>query len=440
MIQLQLFKSLESAKRGKNERCGIYAWHSYYAGYSEKFVASAIDYLNLNSSHVILDPWNGSGTTGFVAGNLGIPTLGLEINPVMNIFSAAKSPYLISQKPILYQLADDICKTYSKRMIEQGDRTLTEDPLLELMPADLCQGIRLLYCSIEACTYPDYPLSNQLIDLIETNKAKVINPFKAFFKAALFITNRQVMEWEKLSNPTWFKPKNPESIQEYSWEQIEDKFRAIIDFMVVDLEKFLEKNSSKVLHLPIEMNSRKIALENNSIDGIITSPPYLTRIDYAMSTKPELLIISESKEFKKLRTQMIGTPLIVDKSITINPIWGKICVELLQKILTHPSKASASYYFHTQIQYFRDIEQSFQEIIRILKPKSKALIVVQSSYFKEHEIPLGDIYVELLQNLGAFSQIIKRETVRGHLASINTKSNQYKRNKVYYEDVVYLEK
>lgn len=438
MMQLQLFKTLESAKRGKNERSGIYRWHSYYAGYSEKFVASAIDYLNLNSSHVLLDPWNGSGTTGVVASNLGISTLGLDLNPVMNIFSAAKSRYLRSQKPILYQLSHEICQTYSQ-MISEGN-PLTEDPLLELMPASLCQGIRLLHLSIEASQYPDYPLCDRLVELIPIPNPPTHNPFQSFFHAALFIMTRELMGWQKSSNPTWFKPNNSQLHPDYSLEQIRDKFRTTIQGMVADLETYQNTNQSQVFHLPITMDSRKISLAENSIDGIITSPPYLTRIDYAISTKPELLILRDSNYLRKLREQMMGTPVIVDKTIPINPIWGKICEKLLENILNHPSKAAVSYYFHTQTQYFQDVEKSLREIIRVLKPKSKALIVVQSSYFKEHEIPLGEIYVEMIQNLGISSQIIKREPVRGHLASINSKSNQYKPNKVYYEDVILLEK
>jgi DNA modification methylase len=437
MIQLQLFKTLESAKRGKNERCGIHRWHSYYAGYSEKFVASAIDYLNLNSNHVLLDPWNGSGTTGVVASNCGISSLGLDINPVMNIFSAAKSRYLLSQKPILYQLADDICQTYSQ-MISKSN-PLTEDPLLELMPASLCKGIRLLYLSIEAGQYPDYPLSNSLLELITIPNHPKINPFQSFFHAALFIITRQLMGWQKASNPTWFKPNNFKLNPDYCLEQIRDKFRTTLQGMIQDLETYQNQNPDQVFHLPITMDSRKIELADNSIDGIITSPPYLTRIDYAISTKPELLILRDSHYLRNLREKMMGTPVIVDKTILINPIWGKTCGKLLENILGHPSKGSASYYFHTQTQYFQDVEKSLREMIRVLKPNSKALIVVQSSYFKEYEIPLGEIYVELIQNLGLCSQIIKREPIRGHLASINSKSNQYKPHKVYYEDVVLME-
>ncbi len=210
--------------------------------------------------------------------------------------------------------------------------------------------------------------------------------------------------------------------------------------MIIDLELSSIPILDKIIHLPLTMDSRNLNIEDDSIDGVITSPPYLTRIDYAMSTKPEILILSNSRTLREIREDTIGSPVIVDKNISVNSLWGKSCLQLIEKIKKHNSKAAKSYYLPNMLQYFRDAELSLREIIRVLKPKSKALIVVQSSYFKEQEIRLGEIYTELCKNLGIKSQIISREIVRSHMAHVNTKSNQYKKKKVYFEDVVCLTK
>jgi hypothetical protein len=81
---------LASAKRGAKERQGVHAWHPYYAGYSEAFVSSAIEYLGVNNSHVLLDPWPGSGTTAPVASRYKLPIIELEINPAMHLFANVK--------------------------------------------------------------------------------------------------------------------------------------------------------------------------------------------------------------------------------------------------------------------------------------------------------------------------------------------------------------
>lgn len=76
MPHISLSKKLASAKRSPSERKGIHSWHPYYAGYSEAFVTSAIEYLAINKSHLLLDPWHGSGTTALVASRYKLRTIG----------------------------------------------------------------------------------------------------------------------------------------------------------------------------------------------------------------------------------------------------------------------------------------------------------------------------------------------------------------------------
>ena len=124
----------------------------------------------------------------------------------------------------------------------------------------------------------------------------------------------------------------------------------------------------------------------------------------------------------------------------MDSIWGETCLAVLKQVEMHSSKAARSYYLPNMLQYFRDVELSLRECIRVLKPKSQALIVVQSSYFKEHEINLGQIYTEICRNLGTQCEIVNRDVVRGHMAHVNTKSSLYKSDKTYYEDVVCITK
>ena len=90
--------SLCSAKRTAVEKTGLHGWHPYYAGYSEAFVESAIRYLRCDRNTLLLDPWAGSGTTGIVAAKTGIPSICLDINPVMATFAAAKSYQVLSRE------------------------------------------------------------------------------------------------------------------------------------------------------------------------------------------------------------------------------------------------------------------------------------------------------------------------------------------------------
>lgn len=53
----------------------------FYAGYSTSFVADVLLYWNLPGNSVILDPWNGSGTTTDIASKMGYKAIGYDLNP-----------------------------------------------------------------------------------------------------------------------------------------------------------------------------------------------------------------------------------------------------------------------------------------------------------------------------------------------------------------------
>ncbi|MGH8417671.1 MAG: DNA methyltransferase [Pseudomonas sp.] len=60
--------------------------YKYYAGFSEEFVESAISrsllQFELNTSLLVLDPWNGSGTTTHFCSKVGTSSIGLDRNPL----------------------------------------------------------------------------------------------------------------------------------------------------------------------------------------------------------------------------------------------------------------------------------------------------------------------------------------------------------------------
>lgn len=65
-------------------------WYNYYAGYSHSFAKSIIDSSKLTESSVILDPWNGAGTTTLMSSLSGYRSVGIDLNPVMKVIAKAK--------------------------------------------------------------------------------------------------------------------------------------------------------------------------------------------------------------------------------------------------------------------------------------------------------------------------------------------------------------
>ena len=86
--------SIPSPKRNPKLQTGWEGFFPYYAGFPESFARSAVTGINLPNDAVIYDPWNGSGTTTYVASTLGVSSIGFDLNPVMVIVAkSAASPF-----------------------------------------------------------------------------------------------------------------------------------------------------------------------------------------------------------------------------------------------------------------------------------------------------------------------------------------------------------
>src|SRR5689334_20165624 len=57
----------------------------YYAGFSSTFAEQTLRSLRLAAGSVVLDPWNGSGTTAIAATRCGLGAIGGDRNPAMVI-------------------------------------------------------------------------------------------------------------------------------------------------------------------------------------------------------------------------------------------------------------------------------------------------------------------------------------------------------------------
>jgi DNA modification methylase len=188
-------------------------------------------------------------------------------------------------------------------------------------------------------------------------------------------------------------------------------------------------------------SSNNLQIEDETVDYIITSPPYCTRIDYAVTTKVELAVLGfPASNFKSLRNHMIGTTTIYCSECEIMEKWGNEISVLLSKIKNHPSYASSNYYFKTYWQYFNDSYSSLCELNRVLKKDGYAVIVVQDSYYKEIHIDLAKIFNEMAYNLGWKRVDTIDFTKNQSIVTINTRSHPFGKDSKRVETVLIFRK
>lgn len=432
MTLLLELQNVHSSKRGTNERKGLHSWHSYYAGYSEQFVADILEELPARKA-IVLDPWNGSGTTTNVAQRLGFPSVGFDINPIMAIHARAKT-ILPDDISVLRERANQVVALARKLTLKLPP---DDNPVYECFESTVLRPLLKLRAEILAGNQAreTNPLWARLVkggrEAIES-----WHPITSFLLSALFQCLRRVGNFHTGSNPTWLV--RSETGFAGSERDVLDMFSERVDAMLADLTQS-HRDANNRQALVLEGNAKWLPLFSSSTDIVITSPPYCTRIDYIVPTRPELLFMGSSAEqITDLRKATMGAPVIVRRGGGVSDGWGGTCLKFLREVESHSSKASKSYYLPTFLQYFSDAYTSLVEIKRVLKPKGNAVMVVQSSYYKDVKLPLGEVYVEMAQSLGFGAFIAKTQPVIQSMAHLNRRSRLYIKTKSYQEDVLLL--
>lgn len=423
--------NLPSPKLNKKEQTNGTSLYPYYAGFSYDFVDTSIQMFKKDNM-LVLDPWTGTGLTNRVAHGLGISSIGLDINPAMATVAKANliiNNYSLSIKPICSEI---INKVKNKRLIELYSQT---DPLLQWFDYKSVKIIRMLDYAVYKLLVDEKNRENITIDITK------LSDIASFFYIAIFkITKNLIKIKYPTSNPSWIKTpkKNDEKIS-ISKNKILDLFNIEIDrqIFLVGQRRYIPQSVSTEFKV---CNSQDISIDSNEIDLIVTSPPYCTRIDYAVLTKPELAVLGfESTYFKNLRNEMIGTTAIDDSNHDISFSWGESCYKFLRQMSEHSSVASKSYYLKNHIQYFASMEESIKEINRVLKADGDAILVVQDSYYKDLHNNLPLFIEEIAFNSGLRLEGKIAFEARS-LSNINSKSLNYRSRKPIYESVLHFKK
>jgi len=394
-------------------------WFGYYAGYSPIFVEQAISHLDLKSGDIVVDPWNGSGTTTQVLREQGMIGRGFDINHAVVLVAKAR---LLGSDIKPSHLG--ICRTIlsSARSLRDPE-FLLEEPLTAWFSPRAAGEFRGIERAIQSILLP----GPRYLRLAGQRDLRVVSPIAAFFYVALFRTVRGFLHRFTTSNPTWIKDApSPSTRLRPTREAIRDTFRREVHLMFSTAGPRMNDTLANDTSAEIG-RSTSIRLERDSADAVITSPPYCTRIDYAVATKPELAVLGVTRaEFQRLRVAMLGTPLTATAMPKPNSCWGTTCNRLLQRIKEHPSRASKTYYHNTHLLYFDRLFRSIKEISRVLRSNGHCAFVVRDSYYKNLHNDLAKITVAMCREAGLELRAKHNRGLSTTMAAVNTRSLKYR--------------
>lgn len=398
---------------------GRAAWFRYYAGFSLDFARSML--LSFaKPGHVVLDPWNGTGTTTYAASLLGIDSIGIDANPAMVLVARAReisAARLTELEGLLNRDLGDIPVSRKRKRLEPLDAWFAP------CTSNLIRG---------------------LLDQLMTNlneRSDFLKSEQAFVHVLMSRVVRKYLREFIGSNPTWIKVAE-------DGEQVRIPRRHFVKTLREELHVLVttggETPESSHGHSSIRTgSSMELDVESESVDLVLTSPPYCTRIDYARATLPELAMMGigvQSAEFKELRQTLLGTTTVPPKHPNRNDNWGSTCCRFLDAVSRHSSRASAVYYLKNHLQYFSGLYRSIEEISRVLTRDGNAVLVVQDSYYKELHNDLPSMVIEMAEK-HALGLVGRHDVhVKTTKAIINRGARGYRRNFGAIESILHFRK
>jgi hypothetical protein len=420
---------ITNPKRGAAAQTGRDRWFPYYAGFSSEFAKQLIASSSLAKGSALMDPWNGSGTTTSFAALNGYKAVGFDLNPVMAVVARAR---LLPQCEIasVAPLLADILKKTARASREPDVR----DSLGIWFAPDAAITVRRIERAIHRLLV-SAAQSGGALDSVGD-----LSSLAAFFYVALFRAVRSLLHRFKGSNPTWItRPRTLGCRVRPDASAIRECFSDYVRQMVLTSLATPAEGEPRTTGSIIRVaSSEKLPVPRGTIDFVLSSPPYCTRIDYGIATLPELAVIGfeVDRRLGELRARLIGTPTIHTDTPEPSTSWGNTCVELLERIRDHRSKAARAYYYKTYIQYFAAMAQSLSEVSRCLNRRATCVLVVQDSYFKDLHIDLAAVFAEMA--LSASLALCRQVDfpISRTFGSINSSSRSYRNTASATESVL----
>lgn len=365
-----------------NRRClryGPHGIHEYRGKFFPQLVRSLINVSGIEPSGVVADPMSGSGTTMVEAVLAGHHGWGMDMNP-FSVFLGQIKCRLLSADPAA--IASGVQKLMEELRTSKGTsaKRLYYFESLPQTDQDYLAGwfSRSVLAHLDQIT--------QAIGLVSDKDARDL------MRVSLSNVLRRV-SWQKEDDLRVRKEIRPDAEIDVKKEFLEELVRSTRSVLA-----FLYQNGSvtKDVFQVTQGDARKCgdSWGSNSLDVVITSPPYATALPYLDTDRLSLCYLGmlPRPEHRIRDQQMIGNREVTeglrrsywarlekDESTLPKSVCG-----LIRRIEQLNSKVKVGFRRRNLpallAKYFFDMKEVFENIHRALKPRSFAFVVVGNNH------------------------------------------------------------
>ena len=408
-----------SYQLSKNE--SLHRWLKYREGFSAQLVADLLSRFNIKEGDLVMDPFMGSGTTGIVCCIEGINSIGYDILPMSKLAIAAKTAvydYDIEelQKIIVEIRNTDVPDDYNcytpEISITIGAYPETESKAISFYT----EHFKNSDYSINAKTLISLCILNVLESVSYTIKTGQYLSWDHRCPKIIEINNARIA-----AGKSPFVNDNDKGKLPTLKEALLSEFCQMVDD-IITIQKRGTHFSSKCDYIEGSVLFEITNVPNNSIDGVITSPPYCNRYDYTRTYGLELAYLNKNdEEVKELRQKLLSctvenkTKILLlhehYKKIGRHDEYKKVLDIFFQnKVRNEINDALKSRNEKGDINnkgvlrmvdcYFLELTVLFSELYRICKPGAHVAFVNDNVRYAGEVIPVDYLCTELAEQIG----------------------------------------
>lgn len=421
--------AVEKAEREDNKLKpsdrAAHQWYRFVLSYPPHLVRDYVAKFSLGADDCVLDPFCGTGTTPVECKKLGIQSVGLEANPIACFASRTKLNWKTNPDGLL-EHAEAVAEVAEKRLRDEGivDSQMAglplfangngHEPRVSLRSISDEQKKLLLTDSISPL-----PLHKTLVlleALAELHDVRFADHERLALASALVFGISNLHFGPEVG----VGPAKADAPVVSLWL---NNIRA----MVADLRELKSKAPIKALLHESDSREASQVLEPNSVDAIITSPPYPNEKDYTRTTRLESVLLGfiRSKiDLRELKRKLVRSntrgvyQADTDDKIVAGHVEIERIAEAIEKRRVELGKTSGFERLYARVTklYFGGMARHLAEIRPALRPGAQLAYVVgdQASYLRVM-IRTGQLLADIAESLGY--EVVGLDLFRTRLAT-----------------------
>ena len=376
---------------GKNKDVLVHRWYPFVEGYSKEFIEDILQELPFTPK-CAMEPFCGSGTTPVELQNHNIRCYSFEVSPFMHLLAKVK----------LERRYDEVMlASYRNKVASFLDKPLKDIRSLEPVPF----GDTVVWKEgMKKWNFHDTSLDG-ILDIRHAIR-KVVDDerYKNLFTIALASVILQASNMFRNGKCLSYKKSWGDRV--IARNDVHNLFLGKIDTVIADDVRILTKQNTNIHNSEIcylgDVRKNIDKVPDNSLDLIITSPPYLNSRDYTdiyMLELKVLQLVNSHEELQALRKSTIRSHVQV-KYFDIKPIDNLRLKQCLADMKNSDTKSWNSDILNMICGYFEDMQLLFTAFAKKMRSGGVIYFNVANSAYFGVEVPVDYIICDIAEDCG----------------------------------------